>query len=117
MAEMENMKRYVQVVTTTDSREAAETIAAAVLAERLAACVQISQCQSWFHWQGKVEQAAEFRCTMKSRADLYPELEEAISRLHPYRIPEILATEVSTGAASYLAWLDQELRAGRKPGP
>lgn len=114
---MENMTRYVQVVTTTDSREAAEKIAGGVLAERLAACVQISQCQSWFHWQGKVEQAAEFHCTMKSRADLYPELEEAIRSLHPYEVPEILATEVSSGASSYLAWLEQELRPGQEPRP
>ena len=111
------MTGYIQVVTTTDSRETAEIIAAAILAERLAACVQISQCQSWFHWQGKVEQAAEFHCTMKSRADLYPELEEAIRRLHPYKVPEILATLVSSGAASYLAWLDQELRPGKESTP
>jgi periplasmic divalent cation tolerance protein len=111
------MTGYIQVVTTTDSIEAAETIATAVLGERLAACVQISQCQSWFHWQGKVEQAAEFRCTMKSRADLYPELEEIIRRLHPYEVPEILATDVRGGAASYLAWLDQELRTGKEPMP
>lgn len=108
------MTGYIQVVTTTDSREAAETIAAAVLAERLAACVQISRCQSWYRWQGKVEQADEFRCTLKSRADLYPELEAVIRRLHPYEVPEILAFGVSGGAASYLTWLDQELRPGKE---
>lgn len=111
------MSGYIQVVTTTDSREAADRIAAAVLAARLAACVQISQCQSWFHWQGKVEQAAEFRCTMKSRADLYPALEETIHRHHPYQVPEILATAVCAGADTYLAWLDQELRATGEAGP
>ncbi|MHB8809065.1 MAG: divalent-cation tolerance protein CutA [Desulfobulbaceae bacterium] len=108
------MTHYIQVVTTTDSKEAAEAIAAAVLAERLAACVQINQCQSWYRWQGKVEQAAEFRCTLKSRADLYPQLEEMIRRLHPYEVPEILAFAVSDGTASYLAWLDQELRSGKE---
>lgn len=108
------MTHYIQVVTTTDSREAAERIAAAILAERLAACVQISQCQSWFRWQGKVEQAAEYCCIMKSRADLYSELEETIRRLHPYEVPEIIATEVSAGAEAYLAWLDLELRPGKE---
>ena len=111
------MTCYIQVVTTTDSREAAEAITAAVLAARLAACVQISQCQSWFHWQGRVEQAAEFRCTMKSREDLYGELEEEIRSHHPYQVPEILASAVSAGAASYLAWLDQELRPSKESNP
>jgi len=108
------MKKYIQVVTTTDSQTSAETIAQAVLADRLAACVQISQCRSWYRWQGRVEQADEYRCTMKSRADLYGELEEAIRRLHPYEVPEILASEVAAGAASYLAWLEQELRPGKE---
>jgi len=109
------MTHYIQVVTTTDTRGAAEIIASAVLADRLAACVQISECQSWFRWQGRVEQAAEFRCTIKSRSDLYPELEKTIRRCHPYEVPEILAIELCGGAATYLAWLDQELRAGGEP--
>lgn len=103
---------YIQVVTATDSRETAEQIAAAALAARLAACVQIDECQSWFHWQGQVEQAREFRCTLKSRKDLYPALAEAIRRHHPYQVPEILAAEIWNGSDSYLAWLNQELEPG-----
>ena len=105
------MSKYIQVVTTTDSKEIAEKIAAAVIEQQLAACVQISNCMSMYRWQGKVERAEEFVCVMKSRMDLYPELERTIRNVHTYDVCEILATEVKTGSNDYLAWLNQELRA------
>ena len=91
------MSKYIQVVTTADSKEVAEKIAAAVIEQRLAACVQISNCMSMFRWQGVVESQKEFICVMKSRMDPYPELERTIRNVHTYDVPEILATEVKTG--------------------
>lgn len=105
------MDTYIQVVTTTDSKEIAEKIATAVIEQQLAACVQISNCKSMYRWQGEVEHAEEFVCVMKSRMDLYPELELIIRTLHTYDVPEILATVVTAGSSDYLAWLKKELRA------
>ncbi len=109
------MARYVQVVTTVDSMAAAERIARTVVEQRLAACVQISQCTSIYRWQGAIESAAEFSCVMKSREDLCAELESVIRRCHPYEVPEILVAEVLSGNPEYLDWLNVELRPeGRK---
>jgi len=105
-----DMSNYIQVATTTDSRELAEKIAGAVLEMKLAACVQIGTCLSMYRWQNRVERAEEFVCVMKSRKDLFHELEKTIRREHTYDVPEILATEVATGSSDYLAWLDDELR-------
>ena len=49
---------------------------------------------------------------IKSRKDLYEGLEEAIRKVHPYEMPEILATPVTKGSESYLEWLDNELGKG-----
>ena len=106
------MSTYIQVVTTTDSKEVAEKIATSVIEQKLAACVQISNCMSMYRWQGEVERAEEFVCVMKSRLDLYPELERAIRSVHTYEVPEILATEIKAGGIDYLTWLGQELRSG-----
>ena len=107
------MSNYIQVVTTIDSQEAAARIAEAVLAQRLAACVQISPCRSMYHWQGKVETAAEFLCVMKSRRDLFGELEETVAAVHSYEVPEIVATEVLWCGRAYEGWLNRELRPPR----
>ena len=37
-----------------------------------------------------------------------------IRGLHPYEVPEILATPVVDGAAAYLDWMERELRPARE---
>jgi len=105
------MPDYIQVVTTTASREDAERIAQALVAERLAACVQVlGPIASTYRWQGTIETAQEWLCLVKSRGELYGKIEDAIRRLHPYEVPEILALPVVAGSGAYLAWLDGELK-------
>lgn len=106
------MAEYIEVHTTTDSQERAQTIARAIVSRRLAACVQISgPITSVYWWQGKMEQAEEWLCTAKTRATLYGEIEQAIREVHTYDVPEILAVEVVAGNASYLDWVTQETSA------
>ncbi len=104
------MSDYIQIVTTIGRREDADRIAQALVAARLAACVQvIGPITSTYRWRGKIETAEEWQCWAKSRRELYDEVEQAIRRIHPYEIPEILAMPILAGNADYLAWLDGEL--------
>jgi len=104
------MTEYIQVVTTTASKEDAERIARALVDQRLAACVQVAgPMTSVYRWQGAVETSQEWHCTAKSRRDLYAEIEKAIRRMHPYQEPEIVAVPLVAGSASYLAWLDAQV--------
>jgi periplasmic divalent cation tolerance protein len=104
------MPEYIQVLTTTATREQAERIARSLVEQRLAACVQVAgPITSTYRWQGRIETAEEWQCRVKSRGDLFARIEAAIRRLHPYDVPEILASAVLTGGADYLAWLDAEL--------
>ncbi len=76
---------------------------------RLAACVQVlGPITSTYRWQGKIETGSEWLCVVKSREERYDELERAIRSLHPYEVPEILATPVTAGNPAYLAWLEAE---------
>lgn len=105
------MTQYIQVITTVETRADAEKIAKELVGLRLAACVQIvGPVTSSYWWKGKLEQAEEYQCVIKSRQDIYPDLEGAIKAVHPYDVPEILAMPVLSGNADYLSWLDKELR-------
>ncbi|HHB76996.1 MAG TPA: divalent-cation tolerance protein CutA [Desulfobulbus sp.] len=104
------MGDFIQVVTTIDSRDNGCILAGKLLDLRLVACVQILACDSMYHWQDKIDNSREYLCLMKTRADLFPALEKAIADFHPYEVPEILATPVTAGNASYLEWLEQELQ-------
>lgn len=105
----------IQVVTTTAEKKDAEKIAAALLKERLAACVQISgPIESSYWWNGRLETDREYLCTIKTRKDRLPALEAAIKELHPYEIPEIVATPIVAISAEYLAWLKEQTPAKSK---
>ena len=105
------MLDVIQVMTTTATQADAERIARAVLEARLAACVQIiGPLTSLYWWQEQIEQADEWLCLIKSRADVLADLERVIRSVHPYEVPEILAVPVVAGNADYLAWLNGQLR-------
>ena len=104
------MTDYIQIVTTTPDKETAQRIARLLVERRLAACVQVSgPIESTYWWQGRVETAAEWQLLAKSRLDLFPALEAAVREVHPYTVPELLATRVEAGCADYLQWIACEL--------
>jgi periplasmic divalent cation tolerance protein len=104
------MKSYIQVTTTTETKEQAQTIAQHLVEQKLAPCVQITgPITSIYRWKGKVENAQEWLCLIKTRADLYNKVEAAIKSLHSYETPEIIAVPIIKGSKEYLNWLDDEL--------
>ena len=105
------MSEFLQIVTTTGSRDDADRLARALVERRLAGCVQVvGPISSTYWWQGELETAEEYLCLVKSSRDAYPALEAAIRELHPYDVPEILAHAVVAGSQGYLDWLAGDLR-------
>ena len=103
------MAGFIQVLTAIGSKEDAQKVANAIVGEHLAACVQIiGPITSTYWWQGVMETADEWLCLMKTREDLYEQVERAIRVLHPYDEPEILAMPVITGSRTYLDWIVSE---------
>ncbi len=103
------MGNFIQVTTTTETKDNALKIARLLVERRLAACVQvIGPILSTYRWNGKTEDAEEWQCLIKSRADLFSALEQAVREIHPYEVPEIIATEIVAGCNDYLKWLDEE---------
>jgi periplasmic divalent cation tolerance protein len=104
------MKSYIQISTTTETKEQAQKIAQYLVEQKLAACVQITgPIESTYRWKGKVENAQEWLCLIKTRDSLFKKVETAIKKLHPYETPEIIAVPINKGSKEYLNWLDDEL--------
>jgi periplasmic divalent cation tolerance protein len=99
------------VLTNMPDRDSALKLAQHLIAQRLAACVNVmAPCTSVYRWQGSIETAAEVPVFIKTRAELYPELERAIREQHPYEVPEIVAIPLGEGASDYLLWVESETR-------
>ncbi len=97
------------VLTSLPDHAAATALARALVAGRLAACVNVgAPVESMYHWRGQIETAREFPVTIKTCAELYPRVEAAIIAAHPYELPEIVAVRISDGYSHYLDWIDAE---------
>ena len=105
------MENAIQIVTTTDSRPAAERIARELVETQLAACVQIGgPVVSVYRWHGRIETAEEWTCTIKTVERLYAAVEGRIRELHPYEEPEIVVTAITGGSETYLSWLREQVQ-------
>lgn len=108
---------YVQVFTTVDDGEKAQHLAQGLVQARLAACVQVvGPIHSTYWWQGQVESSTEFLLLIKTRSDLFPQLEAWIKEHHPYQVPELLAVPVTQAGRAYLAWMERVLAPGQAQG-
>lgn len=99
---------YLQVSTTTDSHETAAKLAGAAVTAKMAASAQVDgRVDSFFWHQGESGESQEWRVTLKTTTQRYPDLEALLLREHTWDNPEITATPLVGGTASYFAWIDR----------
>jgi periplasmic divalent cation tolerance protein len=104
------MPECVQVITTTDSRDAAVKIARSLVMNRLAACVQIDgPIESHFHWEGKLESTVEWRCTAKTFRSVISRLVAELQQLHTYQTPEIVTIAMQDVSPDYVSWMTEHI--------
>lgn len=95
-------------IVAADESEAAR-IAEALIAARLAACVNIlPPAQSLYRWQGRIVSGREVPMLAKTRAELFDALEARVKALHSYTCPCIVAWPIMAGHAPYLEWVAAE---------
>jgi len=96
------------VLSTAGSEQEAHKIAHLLVKRRLAACVNIlPQVQSIYRWKGEIESALEWLLLIKTRADKFPAVCDAIRELHSYEVPECIVLEIEDGSLPYLQWLEK----------
>ncbi len=94
--------------TTWPDAETAQAAGAEAVAERLAACANISApMRSIYRWEGAIEQATEVAMTLKTTALSAPALRDLLFSRHPYDLPCIVAVDIDANASSaaYLDWV------------
>jgi periplasmic divalent cation tolerance protein len=103
----------VLVLTTVPVGGLGETIARALVDERLAACVNIhAPMASFYRWGGAVERGVEQQLVIKTTRDRVPALQSRLAGLHSYELPEFVVVAVEDGSAAYLDWAKSEVASG-----
>lgn len=100
---------YLIAITTVSSRPEAQTLAKQIMAQRLAACIHIHEIESFYYWEGELQQEPEFRLLCKTTASQYPALEKFIQAHHPYDLPAIYAIALDQVEATYGEWVKASL--------
>jgi len=99
---------YITVLCTVNTQESADEIASSLVEEKLAACVNIlNGITSVYRWKDSVAKDKEILMLIKTKKSLFPKLQERITQLHPYEVPEIIALDIAEGAKPYLNWLNE----------
>jgi periplasmic divalent cation tolerance protein len=105
------MSDYVIVITTVDSEASGKQLCRQLVEEKLVACAHItSPVTSVYHWEGKIQEATEWACELKTSAKLASEVEKRIKELHSYSVPQIVTLPIDTVEENYGNWLTAELK-------
>lgn len=103
------------VWVTTASRDEAVAIAQALVAQKLAACVNLFPVHSIYSWDGAVQQDDEWQLVIKTDLGRWQELTQAIQSLHSYDVPECIALPIIKGAPEYLSWMANAISMAPSP--
>jgi len=102
--------KYILITTTFDNKKEADKVINILIEERLVSCCQISTINSTYHWKGKVENTDEYQVKMKTKKELYKEVEQIILENHSYETPQIVYYDINGGYQDYLDWIGNETR-------
>ncbi len=96
-------------------RQAAESIARALVEDGLAACGNVvGPVTSVYRWKGRMRRDPEVLLLLKTRRTLVGRCAQRARSLHPYELPEVIAVPVVGGLPAYLDWVGTETR---RPAP
>ena len=103
------MERPLLVYTTFPDEETALAIGRELVAEKLAACVNVLPgMKSVYAWKGDIDHGQEVVAIVKTRESLRERVRDALKSRHPYETPIILFLEVGGGHPATLDWLFAE---------
>jgi periplasmic divalent cation tolerance protein len=101
---------YSLILSTTASRDEAHEIARALVDRKLVACVNIlGPFDSIYRWKGTVESSQEYLLMIKTQADHFESVREAVRSLNSYDTPEVIQLPIQNGLPAYLQWVSESI--------
>ena len=94
-------------VYITAPADGAASIARGLVEARLAACVNVLECESIYWWGDEIEEEEEAILLAKTTEERYDELVEWIEVEHPYNVPCIERFDEAHVFEPYEEWVEE----------
>lgn len=98
--------QLIAVFTTVATIEEARALARSLVEHRLVACAQISPIESFYEWQGAVQNANECRLLLKTTEARRVAVEAAIRATHGYDVPAIFSLPLQHVHPPFADWVE-----------
>ena len=93
------------VITTESDQNNAHKMANYLLEGGLIACISFKNIESYFWWEGEINQSKEVQLVIKCKESNINKVCKKISECHSYEVPEIIFFPVSTNE-DYHRWVN-----------
>jgi periplasmic divalent cation tolerance protein len=101
----------ILILWTCKDQKEAKKIILVLLERKLIACASIiPHVESFFQWQGKIEQAKECKVFLKTARKKFIAVRDYILAHASYEVPEILQLPIEQGNPTYLKWMQSEIK-------
>jgi periplasmic divalent cation tolerance protein len=105
------MSECVVALTTLPADFDTRSLAEALIADGLAACVSVLPAiESIYTWEGVLQHDREQQLMFKTTRERVGALWTALRERHPYEVPEFLVLAVADGNPAYLDWVARSAR-------
>ena len=102
---------YCIINCTTENKEEAIYIAKSLVERKLIACCNIvPSITSVYEWDNELCCDEECLMVMKTKTELFNEVDIAIKELHTYDTPEIICIPINNGSREYLSWVNEQTK-------
>lgn len=102
--------KAVIIQTTCGSSIEAKNIAKVLIELRLAACIQISEVESFYSWNDEFQCDNEILLNIKTKKENFTKVKSKIKELHSYDVPEIIQIDISDASKKYLKFIDKNTK-------
>ena len=98
------------IYMTVGSKKEARKIGKELVTARLAACVNIlDNMNSFYMWDGKVQDDSEVVMIAKTTENRVPDLIKKVEALHSYDCPCIVSFPIAGGHQPFIDWIAEEV--------
>ena len=99
---------YAVILCTTQAADV-EKLARPLVEEQLVACINVGDVNSFFKWEGTLEEEKEALLIMKTTTNKIDAVVRRVKELHSYEVPEVIALPIIGGFEGYLEWVKESV--------